>query len=85
MGDELQAAYSAEYADAVRRAPALNYLGQPRRWEMPEEPGPEVKAVRDAEGGIWTRSGDRWAGGRWIRSWRILLDRAGPLTEVVEE
>jgi hypothetical protein len=33
---------------------------QPRTWALPAEPGPEVTAVRDADGDRWVRVGDGW-------------------------
>ena len=48
---------------AIRR---LDRAGQaappdgPRRWALPDEPGPEVTAVRDRDGDVWYRTVDGW-------------------------
>lgn len=57
-----------------------------RTW-MPDGPGsfqapPDVQAVSDRHGRIWTRGPTRWTctGTRWIRWW-ILVAEHGPVTE----
>lgn len=62
----------------------------PRTWALPDEPGPEVTAVRDALDEIWIRATD----GCWRPTvdevsfshaeWPALLSR-GPLTDVTAE
>lgn len=61
----------------------------PRTWELPAEPGPEVRAVRAPDGGVYRRNrrtlGDRWqAAGVYSFSWAEILAR-GPLTDVTGE
>jgi hypothetical protein len=54
----------------------------PRRWVLPDEPGPEVTAVRGGSGTIYRRAGPHWQDGprRGVESWwEILAD--GPLTD----
>jgi len=63
---------------------------EPRRWEMPAEPGPEVTRVVNRVGEVWERGADGWG---WVgvkdgakvlthhRSWRELLVGYGPLDE----
>jgi hypothetical protein len=61
----------------------------PRVWAMPEIPE-DVSAVRDAEGRVWRRDGDRWI--RDTSAWtekdplHLLMHhpRLSPLTEVEE-
>jgi hypothetical protein len=59
-------------------------------WTMPNEPGPEVTAVRDCRNVRWGREGDLWSGEightdeggnsyAVYRAWHELLKR-GPLT-----
>lgn len=63
--------------------------GEPRSWQLPPEPGPEVKAVRDYQGDLWARRPDGWG---WALSaennlwgWQALLMDYGPLTDVTHE
>lgn len=54
----------------------------PRRWALPDEPGPEVTAVRGRSRTIYRRVGPHWQGGacRGVESWwEIMAD--GPLTD----
>lgn len=54
----------------------------PKIWAMPEEPE-NIEAVRDDEGVIWRRIGNRWESTQWIvRDWSWLVLCSGPLTEV---
>lgn len=48
------------FVNGRRYMPADEEPG-PRTWRLPEEPGPEVTAVRDADGELWQRT----ALGRW--------------------
>lgn len=32
----------------------------PRTWSLPPDPGPDVTAVRDRQGRVWTREEDGW-------------------------
>jgi hypothetical protein len=58
----------------------------PRRWALPDEPGPEVTAVRDRLGRIWSRVrglplwGSPETGS--VLPFVDLLDHYGPLTDV---
>ncbi len=59
---------------------------EPRTWSLPPEPGPEVTAVRDAEGAVWRLHDD----GAWHylaarRAWGSLLADFGPLADATEE
>ncbi len=66
----------------------------PRRWELPPEPGPEVRAVRTRHGVLYVRTGERWewaagmtsASRRSLRSlsWSVLMAVA-PLTDATSE
>lgn len=57
-------------------------------WSMPDEPGPEITAVRDRWDVLWHRSGDQWwstaEGLSTLRRWADLLAR-GPLTDASDE
>jgi hypothetical protein len=61
---------------------------------MPDEPGPEVRTVRDRDGRIWLRDADtepdevQWTaeGDLWPpKSWPTLLAYNGPLTDATAE
>lgn len=61
----------------------------PRTWELPPSPGPEVTAVRDANGALWSRT----VGG-WLHQdddpdsglpWSEVLTEFGPLFDATEE
>lgn len=67
----------------------------PRVWHLPDEPGPEVTAVRDREQGLWRRDEAGWRyeypeplpeGVRAVPfAWRPLLDEYAPLTDASGE
>jgi hypothetical protein len=54
----------------------------PRRWALPDEPGPEVTAVRGGSQTIYRRVGPHWQDGahRVVESWWEILADA-PLTD----
>jgi len=58
------------------------------RWELPAEPGPEVLAVRDEDGDVWTRAADGWTCSGMsitrVRPWREVLSFA-PLIDVTAD
>lgn len=66
---------------------------KPRTWRLPDEPGPEVTAVRDAEGTLFEHRTDPDGTSWWISKppWRVpflwgeLLHRCGPLTDATAE
>jgi hypothetical protein len=53
----------------------------PRRWALPDEPGPEVTAVRDRDGRRWYYGGRGWIYQNFVFPWVQLLRDLGPLTD----
>lgn len=57
-------------------------------WTLPDEPGPEVTAVRDRHGVKWLRQDGQWwsetPGLGTLRAWHVVLAR-GPLTDATNE
>ena len=63
-------------------------MTEPQTWGIPEEPGPEVTAVRDRHGDVWKREGDAWRFARRLgalSTWDGLLRHEGPLTDASDE
>ena len=63
-------------------------LAEPRVWQLPAEPGPEVTRLKDRYGTKWIRCerGNRWeqaAGGNALTRYTFveLLGYVGPLTD----
>lgn len=62
----------------------------PRTWRAVEEPGPDVRAVRTADGELWQHRADRhalpWEGpDGYGRSWHNLLTFGRTLTDATHE
>jgi hypothetical protein len=59
---------------------------QPRTWALPDEPGPEVTAVRTCFGTRYVRAGDAWSAVKHhgVFRWDELI-RYGPLTDATAE
>jgi hypothetical protein len=79
--DDEDSDYGRGWQDGYRAGQAATPDG-PRRWALPDEPGPEVTAVRGGSGTIYRRVGPHWQVGprRGVESWwEILAD--GPLTD----
>lgn len=72
--------FRAAVASAYRAGQAATPDG-PRRWALPDEPGPEVTAVRNAAGGTWDRDGRGWTYQNFAFPWVQLLRDLGPLTD----
>lgn len=59
----------------------------PHRWALPDEPGPEVTAVRDQDGCLWRRVHNGWQMERGpgrlqpIERWWKLVSNHGPVTD----
>jgi hypothetical protein len=53
----------------------------PRRWALPDEPGPEVTAVRDRDGRRWYRERRGWTHQNFAFPWVQILRDLGPLTD----
>lgn len=62
-----------------------------RTWSLPAEPGPEVTAVRDRHGRIWTREPDGWIyrdrpAFVYRLPWHgLFMQGHGPLTDATQE
>jgi hypothetical protein len=58
-----------------------------RTWDLPPEPGPEVTAVRDCNGHVWTRlAWNSWHHNAYRLYWRDLFDNGlAPLTDASGE
>lgn len=62
-------------------------VSKPRVWdEGDDEPSPDVTRVKDRDGDIWKREGQRWVlvNGGDIRRWPEVMNTFGPLREVTE-
>jgi hypothetical protein len=53
----------------------------PRRWALPDEPGPEVTAIRDRDGRRWYRERRGWTHQNFAFPWVQILRDLGPLTD----
>lgn len=81
--------FAADFLEHAAAARSLRTLAPPhtgpRTWQMPEIP-PEVKRVRDREGGEWERVVDGWVLLNDDPTLGIgdnhLIEECGPLTEV---
>jgi hypothetical protein len=64
--------------------PAAVAPDAPREWALPDEPGPEVTAIRDARGRRWDRDAIGWTYQNYAFPWVQLLRDLGPLTDASE-
>lgn len=65
-------------------------MSKARVWDIPDEPGPGVTALRSVSGRLWIRDGQRWrlAGDRKptrYESWERLIHGCAPLTDATAE
>jgi len=85
------AAYSRGYVKSVWGSLTRE---TPLTWDLPPEPGPEVRAVRTQDGQIWCRSEGHHVTGGWQAihndrgarpRWHTLLCGMGQLTDATAE
>jgi hypothetical protein len=81
IGEPLFRTYVESFGPLIRETP--------RTWELPPEPGPEVRAVRTGRGYLYVRDGEWWllrmpSGGEMRTDWNALLLDA-PLTDATAE